>query len=68
MTDERPVATDRVQQLLEELGRLVRQQDQACQAVSAEARRLRVVLERAAGRALIDELRAAVGAEDAEDP
>jgi hypothetical protein len=73
-----------VQQLLEELGEFVRQQDQACQAASAETRRLRVVLEHAATQlaemlagqrasraalgALIDELRVAVGAEDAEDP
>ena len=81
MTDERPAARGRAQQLLEELSDLVRQQEQARHAADVEAQRLRAVIadaatqlaamlagqraSRAALQALIDELRAAVGTADA---
>ena len=83
MTDERPAASDRAQQLLAELGALVRQQEQARQAATVEAQRLRAVLEhaatqlaemlagqrasRAALQALIDEVRAAIGTDTARE-
>lgn len=82
--DHGGAATDRAQQLLEELRQLVRQQDRAHQAAVVEAQRLRAVIEaaatqltemlagqrasRAALQALIDALQAAVGADDAEEP
>lgn len=87
MVDERPADTSdlaRQLQLLEDLGEVLRRQDQARQAAQAEARRLRAVIEeaatqlagmlagqrasRAALQALIDELRAAIGAADATAP
>jgi hypothetical protein len=85
MADERPVETsDRARQLLEELGDLVRRQEQARQAAAVEAQRLRAVIEnaatqlsamlagqrasRAALQELIAALRAAIGAEDAGEP
>ena len=82
--DRGPAVSDRAQQLLDELGMLVRQQDGARQAAVVEAERLRAVLEqtatqlaemlagqrasRAALQALIDEVRAAIGMEDAGAP
>ena len=74
-------ASDRAQQLLAELGALVRQQEQARHAAEVEAQRLQAVLEhtatqlaemlagprasRAALQTLIDEVRAAVGRDGA---
>ena len=82
--DRGAAANDRAEQLLEELRQLVRQQDRAHQAAVVEAQRLRAVLEqtatqlaemlagqrasRAALQALIDEIRAAIGMEDAGAP
>jgi hypothetical protein len=82
MTEDRgPVASDRAQQLLDELRQLVRHQDQAHQAAVVEAQRLRAVIDntatqlaamlagqrasRAALQALIDELQGAITSDDA---
>jgi len=79
--DHGAAADDRAQQLLDELRAIVRQQERAHQAAAAEAQRLRAVIDnaatqlaemlagqrasRAALQVLIDELRAAVRAENA---
>jgi hypothetical protein len=82
--DRGPAVSDRAQQLLDELRQLVRQQGQAHQAAVVEAQRLRAVIDhaatqlaemlagqrasRAALQALIDEVRPAIGMEDAGAP
>jgi hypothetical protein len=85
MTEDRgTAASNRAQQLLEELRTLVREQDGARLSAVLEAQRLRAVIDnaasqlaamlagqrasRAALQTLIDELRAAIGADDAGAP